>query len=81
MAVTPAGTSLYDTSTIPEPVEGAYDEKVPPFVSPVEKFQEMVEDRVSEVLRVRGGPAFVNSGEKKVALSVLGFTMIICAGF
>lgn len=80
VAVTPAGRAVYDTFTIPEPVGGAYDEKVPPFVSDAGKFQEMVEDSVSEVLRVRGGPAFVNSGEKKVALSVL-FANEICAGF
>ena len=72
---------MYDTFTIPEPVRGAYDAKVPPPVSEDGKFQEMVEDRVSEVLSVRGGPVFVNSGEKKVALSVLGFVIIIWAGF
>ena len=79
MVFTP--TFVYDTLTIPEPVEGAYDEKVPPPVSDVGKFQEIVEDRVSEVLSVRGGPTFVSSGEKKNAFSVLGLAIVIVRGF
>ena len=63
---------MYDTLTIPEPVRGAYDDKVPPFESDEGKFHEMV---------VWLGIAPVNSGEKKVALSVFELNIVICAGF